>query len=234
MPKREYGREGAYLQSKALKRILLWAGLPLLGCVILLLVLTTRLSPCVALPLLLLVPVAPGLAKIWERAADRAVDPWLKGYRGERDVADALRACVGNDGYLVHDLDFGRGNVDHVAVTPAGIFTIETKAYTGSAWTRGDRLYVNRVDHERDLKQAFSEACAVRDYLNRVSVGREHSVTPLLVLTAAKTKAYCKCRGVFVTHVDRLGEYMASDQQVLTALQRSAIAAALSVKTASR
>jgi hypothetical protein len=233
MPKHEYGQEGAYLQNKALMLILMWI-LPLILVGIFLMSLVFMRFTCISLLLLLLVPLGPGLAKRWSRAADKSIDPYIKGFHGECDVADALRGRLGEDCYLVHDLDFGHGNVDHVAVTPAGIFTIETKAYAGSAWTRGDKLYVNRVDHEKDLTQAWGEACTVRDYLNRVSGGREHTVTPLMVFSHAKIYSCRKCRGVFVMGIDKLSEFMAPERQVLDGPQRSAIAAALSTKATSR
>ena len=230
MPKHEYGREGAYLQNEVLKRLALWVGLPMVLCVFMLgLTLAGQMPWLCLLPLVLLSPAIPGLMKRWEHHADKAVDPYIKGFGGERDVADALRA-LGNDCYLIHDLDFGHGNVDHVAVTPAGIFTIETKAYAGSVWTKGDKLYVNRIDHEKDLKQAYGEACTVRDYLGRVSGGRPHTVTPLMVFSQAKISSYGKCRGVHVMGIGRLAEFMASERQVLDGPQRSAIAAALGTR----
>ena len=234
MPKHEYGREGAYLQNAVLLRLALWIGLPMLLSVFMIGLILTRQMPWFCLlPVVLFFPAIPGAMKRWEHHADKAIDPYLKGFAGERDVASALRV-LGDNCYLIHDLDFGRGNVDHVAVTPAGIFTIETKAYEGAVWTKGDKLYVNRIDHEKDLKQAYGEACTVRDYLVRVSGGRPHTVTPLMVFSRAKTSSYGKCRGVYVMGIGRLAEFLASERQVLDGPQRSAIAAALGTKAAPR
>jgi hypothetical protein len=233
MPKYEYGREGAYLQNEVFKRLLMWLA-PVVTLAFISLAMAELRPPWwMGAGLLVFVPFLPAFAKRWERYADKSIDPYITGFRGERDVADALRACVGEDGYLVHDLDFGRGNVDHVAVMPAGIFAIETKAYAGAAWTKGDKLFVNGVDHEHDLKQTWAETLGVRDYLNRVSGGRRHFVTPLLVLSQAKVTAHGKCRGINVTGIDTLPQFF-SGQQRLDQRQRSAIAAALGVKTAGR
>jgi hypothetical protein len=92
-------------------------------------------------------------------------------------------------------------------------------------------MFVNKIDHERDLKQAYAEARTVHDYLHRVSGGRPHEVTPLLVLSHAKSSPYVKCRGVFVMSIGCLAEFLASEKQILDGPQRSAIAAALGVKT---
>ena len=233
MPKHEYGQEGAHLQNEVFKRALLWLAPPVLLLLFLTSAMVLRPPLWVSLTLLLLVPVGPGLAKGWERGASTSLDPHITGFRGERDLADAL-CGLGADCYLVHDPGFGRGNVDHVAVTPAGIFAIETKAYDGVVWTKGDKLFVNRFEHERDLKQAYAGAMTVRDHLNRVSGGKRYHVTPLLVVSRAKVTSYGKCRGVFVLGIGRLSDFMGFGRHVLDQDQRSAIAAALGTKTTTR
>ena len=230
VPKHEYGREGAYLQNEVLRRLALWVGLPMFAALMLLGLILNGLVPWFCLfPFLFLFPAMPAAMKHWERRADKAIDPYVTGFRGERDVADALRA-LGDDCYLVHDVDFGRGNVDHVAIAPAGIFTIETKAYAGSVRTDGDRLLIDGFNHTRELKQAFAEAMAVRDYLGRVSGGQKHHVTPLLVFTRGKVNSCGKCAGVFVLHVDRLAGFVEKGKPRLEPSQCSRIAAALSAK----
>ena len=32
---------------------------------------------------------------------------------------------------MIHDASLGRGNVDHILIGPAGVFTIETKSHPG-------------------------------------------------------------------------------------------------------
>ena len=80
---------------------------------------------------------------------------------------------LGDDGYVIHDVVIGRGNVDHVAVTPAGVFTIETKAILGKVEASTDGLRINGYDQKRHLKQAYAEAMAVRKYLAS-SIGRSY------------------------------------------------------------
>lgn len=52
---------------------------------------------------------------------------WRAGGRGERDVARRLRRLERRGWLVVHDLDCHRGNVDHLAAGPGGVFTVETK-----------------------------------------------------------------------------------------------------------
>ena len=117
--------------------------------------------------------------------------------------------------------------MDHVVVSRAGIFTVETKRGASRVEAHGNRLLVNGHDREKHLKQAYAEAMSVRDYLNRVSGGRKHFVTPLLVFTDATVEAQGKCRGVYVMGLDRLPGFVRYQAKRLDAKQRSAIAAAL-------
>ena len=128
MPKHEYGKAGYYLQQKAVRRALIWIGPVFLVSIVAMVVSVSRPPLPVTFAVLFLGLVALAGRKKWERMADAAIDPWIKGYVGERDVADALRAALGDDCYLIHDIDLGAGNVDHVVVAPAGIYTVETKA----------------------------------------------------------------------------------------------------------
>ena len=74
----------------------------------------------------------------------------------------------------------------------------------------------------------------VRDYLDQVSGGERHHVTPLLVVSRARVTSYGKCRGVFVLGISRLAEFMGFGRHVLDQDRRSAIAAALGTKATAR
>ena len=162
------------------------------------------------------------------RGADRAIDPWVVGYQGERDVGRRLREALGDDYYLIHDIDLGCGNVDHVVVARSGIFTVETQGRLWRTWRpRTTGFWSNGFDRERDLKQAYREAMQVKEYLKKVSGGRHHYVTPLLVFTRAKVSASGTCRGVYVMGIDRLARFVSYEREKLDPLQRSAIANAL-------
>jgi hypothetical protein len=49
------------------------------------------------------------------------VDKWRRGAEGERKTARALRRLDGSRWTVVHDVDAGRGNYDHIVVGPAGM-----------------------------------------------------------------------------------------------------------------
>lgn len=52
---------------------------------------------------------------------------WRTGRRSERLVARRLRRLQRRGWVIVNDVDRGRGNVDHLAIGPRGVFAIETK-----------------------------------------------------------------------------------------------------------
>src|SRR5262245_46738154 len=45
-----------------------------------------------------------------------AIAGWLPGYRGERVVRDCLQPLLAEGYDILHDLDIGNGNVDHIVV----------------------------------------------------------------------------------------------------------------------
>ncbi len=58
---------------------------------------------------------------------------WATGAGGEEKLAECLAKACGPDVILFHDRRFPgrRANVDHLAVTPRGVWVIDTKRYRG-------------------------------------------------------------------------------------------------------
>lgn len=104
-----------------------------------------------------------------ERLTVPKVERWDRGATGEEEIGRLLEEL--DDGWLtLHDVDTGRGNIDHVVIGPGGIFTIETKSHRG-------RVRVDRIER-RMLGQAYAQ----RKWLERVT-GRD--VEALLVYSTA-------------------------------------------------
>jgi Nuclease-related domain len=59
------------------------------------------------------------------------IERWRHGAEGEQATARALRRLVGGGWTLVHDVDTGHGNLDHILVGPPGVFLLETKKLHG-------------------------------------------------------------------------------------------------------
>ena len=84
---------------------------------------------------------------------------WVKGLKAERQVGDLIDHSVAQRGCaFAHDVKEAlgglRGNVDHVVMTPAGIWVVETKA----AWLSKRRFHLA-------LRQTVENAHRVRHHL---------------------------------------------------------------------
>ena len=111
--------------------------------------------------------------------------PWIKGARGEEAVGRFLAELVPEGYRILHDVDTGRGNLDHVAVGPTGVWAIETKAWTGTVYAgKGGVFMRNGRDEKATLKQAMGEAFEVKSRI--AHTGLTPWVNALVVLTATR------------------------------------------------
>jgi hypothetical protein len=67
------------------------------------------------------------------------------GQDGERAVADTLQGLVAEGWQVFHDVPGDGCNVDHVAIGPSGIFTIQTKTRSEPEGKRVARIVVERA-----------------------------------------------------------------------------------------
>jgi len=93
-----------------------------------------------------------------------------RGASAEEQVGGLLDGLAGGEWRVIHDASFGRGNVDHILIGPAGVFTVETKSHPGP-------VRVARV-HGGTLRQAHAQQRAVEEIAGV-------SVEPLLVFSRA-------------------------------------------------
>lgn len=83
------------------------------------------------------------------REVDRDLGRWRRGAEGEEHVGRVLEELSADGWHVLHDVSFGRGNIDHIAIGPGGVFTVETKSH-------GGRRSVDRLDPKM-LNQAYAE-----------------------------------------------------------------------------
>ena len=121
-----------------------------------------------------------GLA-VW--GPSRGEVAWRKGAEGERVVGHALEALRGDGVELLHDrrIPGSRANIDHLAVTPAGVFTVDAKRYSGKLEVRrrGSELWIKGRNRSKLLDQARRQAEVVTDVLERAGVS-DVPVRPVL------------------------------------------------------
>lgn len=109
-----------------------------------------------------------------------------QGRDGERVVGQLLEELRANGAVIFHDVDTGKGNIDHIIISPKGIFTVETKTWSkygnnAEITYDGDQLLVNGNKPDNDpVAQCFAEADWLKDFLLE-STGKLFNVIPLLV-----------------------------------------------------
>jgi hypothetical protein len=125
-----------------------------------------------------------------------------RGATGEEQVGDVLDKLAGKDWRVIHDASLGRGNVDHILIGPAGVFTVETKSHPGP-------VRVGRV-HGATLSQAQAQ----RKAIERVTGMR---VEPLIVYSDAWVdRPLARRKGVRVLPARMLRRYLERRAATLT------------------
>lgn len=83
------------------------------------------------------------------------IENWRTGFEGERRTARALAPLRRDGCVLLHDLpdrriggQDGKGNIDHVIVSRAGVFLLDSKLLGGEASIDGDVIHVQMRDDD--------------------------------------------------------------------------------------
>lgn len=140
-----------------------------------------------------------------------------RGATGEEHVGGLLDELTTGGWSVIHDASFGHGNVDHIALGVAGVFSVETKSHPGPVRVR--------AIHGGVLRQAQDQ----RETLEAIAGER---VEPLLVFSRAWVdKPLARRRGVRVMPARMLLGYLTRHRETLTSDQveqvRARIVAAL-------
>jgi hypothetical protein len=119
----------------------------------------------------------------------RATRSWERGARGERRVGKRLDRLAQDGVVVLHDRrrPGTRANIDHIVVSPRGVWVIDTKNYRGTVerrdvgvpFRRDLRLYVAGRDRSKLIESAVRQAADVRRALPALDV----AVTPTLCFT---------------------------------------------------
>src|SRR5271169_5373487 len=121
------------------------------------------------------------------------------GAAGEEHVGGLLDELAGQRWRVIHDASLGHGNVDHILIGPAGVFTIETKSHAGP-------VRVGRV-HGATLSQAQAQRKAIEEVAGV-------SVEPLLVFSRAWVdRPMARRNGVRIIPARMLVGYLARGNQ---------------------
>ena len=125
------------------------------------------------------------------------------GAAGEEHVGGLLDRLAVGEWRVIHDASMGRGNIDHILIGPAGVFTVETKSHPGP-------VRVGRV-HGATLSQARAQSTAIESVT-------EMDAEPLIVYSRAWVdKPMARRKGVRVVPARMLLGYLAKRPARLSA-----------------
>lgn len=104
----------------------------------------------------------------------QATRAWKVGAEGEEGVARTLGACAGVRSLHDRRVPGTKGNVDHLAIGPAGVYIVDAKRYEGKVERRDvgsffrpdERLYVGGRDRTKLLRQMAWQVETVRTALD--------------------------------------------------------------------
>jgi hypothetical protein len=141
---------------------------------------------------------------------DRESGRWSRGAEGEEVVGRILEGLSPAGWHVLHDVSFGRGNIDHVVVGPGGVFSVETKSHPG-------RRSVDRLDPKM-LAQAYAEKKTLETVI-------EIEVQPLLVFSRAYLieSMPAKRQGVTILPARMLDGFFARRRPMLSAEQAAGV-----------
>jgi Nuclease-related domain len=113
---------------------------------------------------------------------------WAIGARGEEKLAEELASVEGLQ--MLHDrrVPGTRGNIDHIAIAPAGVFVVDAKFYdgvirvrnVGNIFRRDERLYVGSRDCSKLARNMRWQVEAVVTALAHADVNPVPRVVPVL------------------------------------------------------
>ncbi|HEX4434453.1 MAG TPA: nuclease-related domain-containing protein [Acidimicrobiales bacterium] len=141
-----------------------------------------------------------------------STEAWGRGADGEERVGHWLDRAVGGRGVVLHDraLPQGRANIDHLVVTPSGVWVVDTKHFRGRLERRElrgwfvprPRLFVAGRDQSRLLTSARRQQALVAEALAAGQAGPGAPVRVALCFTGAQVGLFTRpftLEGVLVT-----------------------------------
>jgi hypothetical protein len=160
--------------------------------------------------------LACAAAALYVALARPRVGHYIRGAAGEEETARTLaRLPAGHSVFHGVRLAFGAPDADHVVLTPAGMFVIETKNWTGEVHVEGGRILVNgRTPDRPPLAQVRRAADRVRGGLERALHLRLPVQPVLCFLGEGLEPPMTGCGGVIVCRIARLAEALNAPPEV--------------------
>lgn len=142
---------------------------------------------------------------------------WADGLTGERATARRLGRLKGNGWFTLHAIQWPSGaDIDHLAIGPAGVFSINSKRHRGKAVWYGDTAITVNGTTTRHIAISQSEARRVSRALSR-RCGGQIPVRPVIsVVDASKLTVKSANPPVLVLAVEHLDRALSGLTPTLT------------------
>ena len=131
------------------------------------------------------------------------IENWQYGAWGEQATAKVLRELEREGWIVLHDLPAGRGNVDHIAIGPGGVFLLDSKRLAGSVTVDEEAVMVRRLDDPdltyRHTGTSHLMSLARHTHKKILTTSRIRTwVTPVMVLWAEFPQRVAENRCAYV------------------------------------
>ena len=150
--------------------------------------------------------------------ADRESATWALGEEGERRVSECLDSLAPWWVLALHDrsMPMGDGNIDHVAVTPAGVFVVDAKNWSGSAKVSEQVLRQNGHRRDPEVEAVERQADVVRGLLADAGVNTVPVHGVLCLAGEALVGTPTRLARIEVVDLCDLPHQLTSGSQILT------------------
>jgi hypothetical protein len=154
---------------------------------------------------------------------------WGAGARGEETVGRYLDALRAEGMAVLHDrrIPGSKANIDHIVISPAGVFIVDPKNYRGKVEQRDVgglfrtdlRLYVGGRDKTKLVKGMDRQVTAVRAALAHDEKWRDVPVMPVLLFISAENWSWLNFRSLrfgetYVLWGEALGKLLDAEQKI--------------------
>ena len=220
---------GRSLQNKILEivfgRLAVWLTVAMVFTFSALLLWIHYFQPTIVLPLVISIAAITYSLMCWLRF--RQLLPELRhlkqGLRGEQYVAQYLEAELRPFGWqVVNDIPGENFNIDHVAIGPAGIYSIETKTIskpkTGKANVLydGQSLTVNGHTPDRNpIEQAMAQSRWLKNLVQQ-STGQQFQVQPVVIYPTWFVQSVTRAPTVIVQNEKFFAKFLSGQPAVLS------------------
>lgn len=167
------------------------------------------------------------------------IENWRTGYEGERRTARALAPLRREGHVLLHDLPDRRttgqaqkGNIDHVVVSPGGVFLLDTKWLGGEVSIERDTVHVQMRDDDDDSYEDRKlpgrvRGCAARLQEDIVQQTGVRWVQPVVVFWNKFEAGRIDGENIVFIHGDRLVDWLRQQESKPTQETVAAVAACI-------